>query len=134
MSSAVTRIGVAVVEADGCYLVGVRGPDGPLAGYDEFPGGKLLPQESPEEGACRECLEEAGIAVRAERLLLRRQFDYPHGSVDLHFWLCRLRNEADAAAVQGGFRWVPAGELSGLRFPEANAPIVRMLSESGTQS
>ena len=132
--NAPTPIGIAVVEHDGRYLVGTRAADVPLAGFAEFPGGKCRSGEDPADCAGRECLEETGIAVRAERLLLRRQFDYPHGLVDLHFWLCRLLNEADAAAVQGGFRWVPAAELSGLQFPEANAPVVRMLSEPGTQT
>ena len=49
------RIGIAVVEHEGRYLVGTRGPDGPLAGYAEFPGGKCLPDELPEMCAIREC-------------------------------------------------------------------------------
>jgi 8-oxo-dGTP diphosphatase len=121
-------IGIAVVEHDGRYLVGTRPPDVPLAGCAEFPGGKCRPGEDPALCACRECREETGLEIRVERLLLRRQFDYSHGPLELHFWLCRLVHGTDAAAVQGGFRWVPAAELGGLSFPEANAQVVLMLS------
>ena len=55
MTADIKRIGIAVVEHAGRYLVGIRGPDVPLAGYAEFPGGKCLPNESPEDCAVREC-------------------------------------------------------------------------------
>ena len=81
-------IGVSVVEYQGQYLVGIRGAQGPLAGYAEFPGGKCLPNERPADCACRECYEESGLAVNSVRLLLNAAFEYSHGTVDLHFWLC----------------------------------------------
>ena len=71
MTADIKRIGIAVVEQAGHYLVGLRGPDVPLAGYAEFPGGKCLPNESPEDGAVRECREESGLLVTVDRLLLR---------------------------------------------------------------
>lgn len=123
-----TRIGIAVVEHAGRYLVGVRGPDGPLPGLAEFPGGKCQSGELPRVCAIRECLEETGLMVLAERLLFNGQHHYAHGDVDLHFWLCR---PADATAVMDdhqGYRWVPAAELATLPFPEANAPVVAMLA------
>ena len=48
------QVGIAVVEHAGRYLVGVRGPDVPLAGFAEFPGGKFLINESPFDCAIRE--------------------------------------------------------------------------------
>ena len=129
MNSRSIRIGIAVVEHAGCYLIGTRGPDGPLPGYAEFPGGKCLPDESPEACAVRECLEESHLAVSVDRLLLRQAHRYPHGSVDLHFYLC---HPTDADSIQDehhGFRWIPARDLPRLKLPEANAPVVAMLGD-----
>src|SRR5579872_1324767 len=89
MPSDPKSIGIAVVERDGAYLVGTRSDQGPLAGYAEFPGGKCLAAETPECCARRECLEETGLEVHSVRLLLNSIHEYPHGVVDLHFWLCR---------------------------------------------
>ena len=122
-----TLIGVAVVRCGGRYLVGRRGPDGPLAGYDEFPGGKCRDGESAAACAARECREETGLEVEAVELLLRREFTYAHGSVDLNFWLCRLREGQSEVTLQNGFGWVTTDELAGLRFPEANAPLLELL-------
>lgn len=131
--SAPKRIGIAVVLHQGACLVGIRGPDGPLAGFAEFPGGKCLVGESPDDCAIRECLEETHLRVVVDRLLLRREFCYPHATVDLHFFQCHPA----ASPVPGDcnrFRWIPVAELADLKFPEANAPVLELLkARSGTR-
>ena len=84
--------------------------------------------ESPRDCACRECHEETGLEVFPVRLLLETTFAYPHGTVELHFWLCRPVDVEAVQAEQRGFRWRPAAELMALRFPEANAPVIAMLA------
>ena len=128
MTADTKRIGIAVVEHAGRFLVGTRGPDVPLAGYAEFPGGKCLADESPEDCAVRECHEESGLIVTVDRLLLRREHSYPHATVDLHFVLCRPTEEASVSDEHQGFRWVPREQLASLKFPEANAPLIEMLN------
>ena len=122
----ITRVAIAVVEAEGEYLVGVRGPDGPLPGYHEFPGGKLNHAESPFDGAVRECREETGLDVTPRETLYECRHDYPHGHVELTFVLCRPDQQGRPAAL-GRFEWRTAGELSSLRFPEANGPVLQRI-------
>jgi mutator protein MutT len=126
-SSPPKRIGIAIVEHDGCYLVGTRGPDSPLPGYAEFPGGKCELGETAEACAIRETQEETGLAVEVGRLMLRREYAYPHATVDLHFFLCHPLDVASIRESHQGFRWVPAQKLSSLSFPEANEPVVQLL-------
>ena len=128
-SADVKRIGIAIVEHAGRFLVGTRGPDGPLPGYAEFPGGKCLAAEEPETCAVRECFEETGLTIAVERLLLRREFAYPHARVDLHFFLCHPADPNTVEAQHQGFRWVPATELRSMQFPEANEPVVDLLKQ-----
>jgi 8-oxo-dGTP diphosphatase len=119
------RIGIAVVEHDGRFLVGVRGEQGPLAGLAEFPGGKCLDGESPEDCAARECEEEAGLAVEIVDVLYQRDYDYPHARVALNFYLCRPRSPV--AERHQDFYWVSATTLRDLNFPPANRPVVELL-------
>ena len=121
-------IGIAVVEHAGAYLVGVRGPDGPLPGCAEFPGGKCHPDEAPGMCACRECLEETGLVVTPVECLLEHRHTYPHGTVELHFWLCRPVSVAEVRSDHQGFRWIAAAELGAQRFPEANAAVLGRLT------
>lgn len=130
MSNSPVAIGVAVVEDEDQFLVGVR-PDGTdLAGCAEFPGGKRLPGESSAECAVRECREETGLQVRAVQLLLEREHRYPHAVVRLSFWRCLLEDRAARAAEHQGFRWVDRRDLPRLDFPAANAPLIELLVQA----
>lgn len=124
---AAIRVGLAVVADGDRYLVGIRGPGGPLPGKAEFPGGKCHPGEQSRECAVRECREETGLAVRPIEQLLTVRHQYDHGLVELDFWACRLADDASPAAVQNGFRWVPRAELATMAFPEANSRVLDML-------
>lgn len=121
------QIGIAIVEDDGRFLVGVRGASQALAGCAEFPGGKCELGEAPEACAIRECFEETGLRVETVRLLDQRQFVYSHATVDLHFWLCRPVSRNGESL--NGFHWVDRATLSSLPFPEANQHVVRILTD-----
>lgn len=121
-------IGIAVVLHGGRVLVGTRGPDGPLPGYAEFPGGKCEPGEEPIACALRECREETGLEVAFEGLLTETDWDYPHGAVRLFFVRCRPARPDDVAESHQGFRWTPLAGLDSLRFPDANGDVLRTLA------
>lgn len=121
------RIGIAVVQRRETVLVGVRGPDGPLPGKAEFPGGKCDPDESAADCAVRECLEETGLAVTPLGLLHETEFEYPHGTVYLSFFDCRLIDEP-SPEPQGNFRWHPRADLVSLPFPDGNREVVQQLT------
>ncbi len=125
----ITRIGIAIVEHAGRFLVGVRGEGSPLPGKAEFPGGKCDEGESPAECAVRECLEETGLKVAPLRLLDQRVHAYSHGTVELSFWLCEPLSKESVADNHQRFRWVSREELKTLDFPEANRHVIDFLFE-----
>ena len=78
-----------------------------------------------------QCLEETGLDVEPLELLVNRQHEYDHGSVDLYFWRCKPRDPAKVAAAHKGYRWVPAAELPSLKFPPANEHVIsKLIAES----
>lgn len=125
----VTRVGIALVEQAGRFLVGVRPEGVPLAGAAEFPGGKCSPGESSAACAERECLEETGVVVTAVECLETRTHTYPHGTVEVHFWICDPVGDASGSPLLGSFRWADAAELPALPFPEANASVITTLMQ-----
>lgn len=124
MNAAPTPIGIAVVEEEGRFLVGTRPEGTVLAGFAEFPGGKVLPGESTEGCAARECFEETGLRVEPIDEVECIAWEYPHGRVELHFIRCRV-TERDPPTPP--FRWVTKKELATLRFPDANARVISTL-------
>lgn len=132
MEHAVKQIGIAVVEHLGRYLVGVRGPNQILAGYSEFPGGKCESAEFSADCAVRECREETGLEVIAEHMLDEVRHSYPHGEVQLNFWICKPKDPAAVSADHQGYRWVSKNELAAFNFPEANRAVVARLMSGAT--
>jgi mutator protein MutT len=128
MADEVQRVAIAVVEHAGRYLVGTRGPAGTLAGRAEFPGGKCLPHEEGSAAAVRECREETGLEVIPLHRLYACRHRYDYGTLDLEFWLCRLATPEISAAAGGGFEWLPVQALKSLHFPEANRPVIVLLT------
>ena len=125
-SSSPTEIALAVVRHAGCVLIGQRPEGVPLAGFWEFPGGKILPAESPEQAAARECREETGLEIGVGRLLGVVEHAYEHGPVRLHFFAAEVLDPRRTPAAP--FSWVPIADLANYRFPPANAEVIRRLA------
>ena len=125
------EIAVAIVERGEGTLVAKRGKDQHLAGFWEFPGGKIEPGESPADAAIRECREEMGIEVRLVDLFETTEFEYDDRTVTLHFYRCvHLAGDPKAMAA-GEVRWVSREELAVLDFPPANERVVQRLLSGG---
>lgn len=118
------RIAVAVVEHNDRFLVGIRDSGDSLAGYHEFPGGKIELGETIQEAAVRECLEETGIKVVPVGLYSQTIHHYDHASVELNFIACSVEHSADP---QHGFVWMNREDLDNCRFPEGNNQLLREL-------
>jgi 8-oxo-dGTP diphosphatase len=126
------RVGIGLIGRSGSYLVRLRPEGSAMAGYWEFPGGKSEPGESPERATARECLEEVGVAVRVGERVRRVVHRYPHGLVELNYFRCKLERPEAEPAEGSGFRWVPARELPGYRFPEANDAVIADLAREAS--
>jgi 8-oxo-dGTP diphosphatase len=121
------RIGIALVEKDGSYLIGRRRADGPLAGYWEFPGGKCRPGEPPDACAERECCEETGLRVEAQQLRRIVNHRYEHGTVELYFYDCQAAPGQQSGAPLPPFRWVRREHMVNYTFPPANETVLQDL-------
>lgn len=120
-----TLIAVAVVRRGDSVLIGPRPEGVPLAGYWEFPGGKIRPQESPADAAARECFEETRLRIRVSNTAEVVEQRYDHGTLRIHF-VHALPVDTESLP-RSPFRWVPITDLDEYRFPPANATVLEML-------
>ena len=125
MEAAPQQIAIAVPQCQDTFLVGVRPEGVALAGYWEFPGGKIEPTESPAVAAARECFEETGIEVRVLFQYPSRRQRYAHSEVHLQFFACE---PIGSTRPRPPFRWVPRQDLTQLNFPEGNADLIVQLT------
>ena len=122
-----TVVAIAVVQRDDQFLVGQRSAESTLAGYWEFPGGKVEPQETPDQAAVRECVEETGVEIRVVAPILTQPFQYEFGELELHFFDGRPVNENIVSPPSPPFVWVARDQLAHLKFPPANDRLLERL-------
>ena len=127
------QVAVGVVsDASGKLLV-TRRPGGThLAGYWEFPGGKIETGEDPEDALHRELKEETGILLTEVSFWKTLHHDYPSKRVSLHFFRCRLHPDSPLPLpIQvTEVHWAEIGELDSSQFPPANIPIIEALRQN----
>ncbi len=124
-------VAVALIDADNRILVAQRPPGKQLAGFWEFPGGKVDPGERPEAALIRELHEELGIEVK-EACLAPLTFA-SHSYEDFHLlmplYVCR-RWEGLATPREGqALRWLRARQLRDIPMPPADEPLIPALIE-----
>ena len=120
-------VALAIPVVDGRMLVARRADGQHLAGFWEFPGGKLNPEEEPADGARRELAEETGLSAGELEPLAVVVHEYPDRALRFHVYLARdpggeVRIDHDRESA-----WMTLAELERLEMPEANVPILRAL-------
>ncbi|HEX5339928.1 MAG TPA: Nudix family hydrolase [Gammaproteobacteria bacterium] len=114
-------------DAQGQVLIGERPAGKPLAGFWEFPGGKLEAGETARAALSRELHEELGITVQEACPLIRFAHDYPERHVELDVWrVLRYAGQVQARERQA-LAWVNPGALADWKLLPADAPIARIL-------
>lgn len=115
----------AILEHDGKVLVARRGPSMTMAGYWEFPGGKVEPNESAEAALVREIKEELGLEVEVGTSLPANDWDSGKRRIRLLPFVCRLRGGQLQLLEHDAVEWVAAMHLLDRNWAPADEPIVR---------
>lgn len=100
-----------------------------LAGYWEFPGGKIEPGETPEEGLYRELSEEIGIEISNPQLLQSLTYHYPDKTLTLHFFIVEQWCGEPYGKEGQSARWLAIDALDAEEFPDANRGIVSLIQK-----
>jgi 8-oxo-dGTP diphosphatase len=121
-------VAAALIDAHGRVLIAQRPAGSHMAGFWEFPGGKLEAGEERRAGLARELHEELGIIVTAApRPLIRIEHSYPNKHVHLDIWVVH-QYQGEARGFEGqAVRWVTLEELETVELLPADAPIVAAL-------
>lgn len=116
-----------LMQANGDVLLAQR-PDGkPYAGYWEFPGGKVEPDEAIPEALKREFLEELNIRILSAEPWCCVEYVYPHAHVRLHFFICRNWEGRPQSLEGQAFAW--QGKVSVSPLLPATVPLMTWIDE-----
>jgi 8-oxo-dGTP diphosphatase len=125
----VTRILVvaAVIQHENRFLVTRRQDGVHLAGFWEFPGGKVADGESHDAALRRELQEELDVQIVVSDLLLETSHQYRERVVQLFFYRCDLLGTPRPMIGQE-MAWVERSELPSLSFAPADDELIQRLT------
>lgn len=115
---------------DGHRVLIAQRPDGkPMAGWWEFPGGKVHADESAYAALVRELREELGVEVHAAHEMVKYTHAYPDRSVHLELWhVTDYSGEVRSLDAQA-LKWVAIDELEHAGLLEGDGPMVETLKQ-----
>lgn len=120
----------AVIVHGGKILACQRSAAGRFPLKWEFPGGKVQPNETPQEALARELAEELDVAAKIGPLIFHTRHKYAemHESVELLFFRAEIESVEIASRVFNEVRWLPPEGLPKLDFLEADSELVQKLA------
>ena len=99
-----------------------------LAGFWEFPGGKVEADEDFITAIKREIREELACEIEVCMDLPRVEHHYPECSIRLWPFICKVSRGEPVAMEHSELRWVNLEQCSNLKWAPADIPVWKAFS------
>jgi 8-oxo-dGTP diphosphatase len=122
---------VALIDEDGRVLIAQRPEGKSLAGFWEFPGGKVEMNESPETALIRELHEELGINTWGSCLapLTFASHKYDEFHLLMPLYVCRKWSGIVQARENQALKWLTPAQILKVKMLPADLPLVACLRD-----
>ena len=128
MNSNPLKVVAAIIySADGRMLIGRKRAGKSMAGFWEFPGGKVEENEDPESAVLREIKEELGLEISIDALYSDYLFHYPTRTIHFLFFKCQHLSGKPELQDHDRIEWVKVDELTAYQFSPGDEPVVKTL-------
>jgi len=120
-------VAAALFDARGRVLIAQRPEGKHMAGWWEFPGGKVANGESDADALVRELREELGVETHAHGLITTMSHEYPDRIVDLVLWRAEIVSGEPQSLDAQQLKWVHPRVLGEEKMLPADAPFIATL-------
>jgi 8-oxo-dGTP diphosphatase len=120
-------VAAALSDAQGRVLIAERPAGKHMAGWWEFPGGKVAAGESDAQALVRELREELGIESRADAQLRVLTHEYPDRVIELVLWRATLLRGEPRPLDGQRLKWVHPRALGAEKMLPADQPFIEIL-------
>jgi len=127
MKSRLRVVAAAIFDADRRVLIAQRPEGKHMAGWWEFPGGKVANGESDADALVRELWEELGVEARAHREITTMSHEYPDRIVELVLWHASIASGEPRGLDGQQLQWVDCQFLGNVGLLPADLPLIPAL-------
>lgn len=90
----------------------------------EFPGGKIEPNEAPEDAIVREIKEELDTEIEVVELLDTVEYDYPEFHLSMDCFICRIKSGDLVLKEHEAAKWLTRETLDSVEWLPADQALI----------
>ncbi|WP_456403738.1 (deoxy)nucleoside triphosphate pyrophosphohydrolase [Hydrogenimonas sp.] len=117
----------AIIQKDNKVLLARRSKNQNLAGYWEFPGGKLEEGETLQHCLERELFEELNVKSEVYEVIAESIYTYEKGTIKLIALNTKILDDSFQLIVHDNIEWVAIKDLLNFNLAPADVPIAKKL-------
>ena len=124
-------VSIALINNYDQVLIAKRPNNKHLAGFWEFPGGKVEKDETPENALIREVKEELNVDINNKCIapLSFSEFDYKNFHLLLLLYICRRWEGEPLPMEENELKWVKPSMLRKYKMPPADDSLIYSLQD-----
>ena len=118
---------VAAIILQNSKILATQRGYGEFEGGWEFPGGKIEPDETPENAIVREISEELAIEIMVEKYITTVDYDYPNFHLHMQCFLCSVIQGDLTLLEHSDAKWLSKENLETVNWLPADIVVVQKL-------
>lgn len=123
------RVTCGIIFKEDKIFICRRSPNKSLAGYWEFPGGKIEPGETAMEALSRELHEELGMKVKIMEHFKTVVHAYSTFTIELVAYTCHFQDANYTLTDHDSYEWVDRKDINKWNLAPADIPIAEALRD-----
>lgn len=127
-SKTIEVVAAVIFDAAGRIFATQRGY-GEWKDWWEFPGGKIEPDETPQQALRREIREELDADIKVGELLRTIDYDYPKFHLTMHCYRCTLADDHLTLLEHEAAKWLKPAELNSVQWLPADEDLINELKQ-----
>ena len=122
------KVVAAILQKEDKILIARKAEGKPLAGYYEFPGGKIEEGETEEESLIRELMEEMNIEIKIKAYIGESIYDYGDNKIiQLLGYTAEIISGKIKLTDHNEYKWVALNEINSYKIAPADIPLIEYL-------
>lgn len=125
-------VGAVICNSSNQVLCALRSPTMSLPNHWEFPGGKIIRGETPQQALVREIQEELGCQIDVYRKITETKYKYPDFEVSLSTFEAAIITGIPKPKEHAEIRWIHYHDLPNLLWSPADLPTVNIIQRNSS--